>query len=212
LFGQLTERKIHSSFRFFCLPPPSFLFKKVLKNKFFINLLTKPFFKHKRKRKHFMMKLLLTHVLLLITACLGAQTMAKNTISNAGIEMSNVEYTVSFTIGEPLVGMIANNESIDQGFWAGSLFVEPITPEKELVGIMVYPNPMINELNIQTNNHSVLGITIYTVNGKMAFKQKADSNLLEHKIDVSHLARGMYVLSLSIENQKEEKLFKVIKK
>lgn len=158
------------------------------------------------------MKLLLTYLLLLIAACLSAQTMAKNTVSNAGVEMSNVEYSVSFTIGEPIVGLISNNESIDQGFWAGSLFVEPITHEKELAGIMVYPNPMINELNIQTNNHVVFGITMFALNGKMALKQKVESTLLEHKIDVSHLARGMYVLRLSIENQKEEKLFKVIKK
>jgi len=157
------------------------------------------------------MKLLLTYLLLLITTCLSAQTMAKNTVSNAGIEMSNPEYTISFTIGEPLVGMIANAESIDQGFWAGSLFVEPLTPEKELAGIEVYPNPMINELNIQTNNNAVFGITMFAVNGKMALQQKVESTQLEHKIDVSHLARGMYVLRLSIEKE-EEKVFKVIKR
>jgi len=159
-----------------------------------------------------MMKSLLTYLLLLITACLSAQTMAKNTVSNAGIELSNAEYTVSFTIGEPVVGLIANNESIDQGFWAGSLFVEPITPEKELGGIVIYPNPMIDELNIQTNNNPVFGITMFALNGKMALKQKVESTELNHKIDVSHLAKGMYVLRLTIENVKEEKLFKVIKR
>lgn len=158
------------------------------------------------------MKLLLTFLLLFFTATLTAQTMAKNTVSNAGIEMSNSEYTVSFTIGEPIIGLIANNESIDQGFWAGSLFVEPITVEKELGGITVYPNPMVNELHIETNNNPVYGITMFAVNGKMALKQKVESTLLEHKIEVSHLAKGMYILRLLIEGTDEEKLFKVIKK
>ncbi len=158
------------------------------------------------------MKLLLKYLFLFITTYLSAQTMAKNTVSNAGLEMSNPEHTINFTIGEPIIGIISNSESIDQGFWAGSLFVEPITIEKELGGIVIYPNPMIHELNIQTNNNAVFGITMFAVNGKMALKQKVESTLLEHKIDVSHLAKGMYVLRLSIENEKEEKLFKVIKR
>lgn len=158
------------------------------------------------------MKLLLNCLFLFTTACLSAQTMAKNTVSNAGIEMSNPEYTVSFTIGEPIIGLISNNESIDQGFWAGSLFVEPITPKEELGGIVIYPNPMINELNIQTNNNPIFGVTMFAVNGKMALKQKVESTQVEHKIDVSHLAKGMYVLRLSVEESQEEKLFKVIKR
>ena len=131
------------------------------------------------------MKLLLTYLLLFISVSLSAQTMAKNTVSNAGIEMSNQELTVSFTIGEPIVGLITNGESIDQGFWAGSLFVEPITEEKELGGIVIYPNPMINQLNIQTNNNPVFGITMFAVNGKMTLKQKVEATQVEHKIDVS---------------------------
>lgn len=157
------------------------------------------------------MKSLLTSTLILITSFLSAQTAAKNTISNAGVELSNPEHSISFTIGEPIVGLIGNGESIDQGFWAGSLFVETITPEKELGGIVVYPNPMINELNIHTNNNPVFGITMFAVNGKMALKQKVESTQVEHKIDVNHLAKGMYVLRLLIENG-EEKLFKVIKR
>lgn len=157
------------------------------------------------------MKLLLTYILLFVAACLSAQSMSKSAVSTAGIELSGLEATVNFTIGEPIVGLVANNESIDQGFWAGSLFVEPLTIEKELGGIVVYPNPMIDELNIQTNNNPVYGITMFAVNGKMALKQKVESTQLEHKIDVSHLAKGMYVLRLSIEKEKEEKLFKIIK-
>lgn len=159
-----------------------------------------------------MMKSLPTYLILFFTINLAAQTTAKNTVSNAGIELSNAEYTVSFTLGEPAVGLIANGESIDQGFWAGSLFVEPITKEKELGGIVIYPNPMIDELNIQTNNNPVFGITMFAVNGKMALKQKVEATQVEHKIDVSHLAKGMYVLRLTIENKKEEKLFKVLKR
>ncbi|MBM1105392.1 T9SS type A sorting domain-containing protein [Aurantibacter crassamenti] len=159
-----------------------------------------------------MMKLLLTFVFLITTNLIIAQTMAKSTASNGGIELSNNNYTISFTIGEPIVGFVSKNESIDQGFWAGSLFVEPITAVEELAGIVIYPNPMINELNIQTNNNAVYGITMFAVNGKMALKKKVESTQIQHKIDVSHLAQGVYILKLTIENELEEKLFKVIKR
>lgn len=165
------------------------------------------------------MKILLRYLLLLMSAWMSAQTMAKNTVSNAGIEMANPEYTISFTIGEPVVGLITNGESIDQGFWAGSLYVEPmapedlpITPEEELGGISVYPNPVAEQLHIQVNNNKIYGITLYAVNGKMALKQKVESSNIEYQIDLSHLARGMYVLRLSMEGDQQEKLFKIIKR
>ncbi|MRI00936.1 T9SS type A sorting domain-containing protein [Kriegella sp. EG-1] len=159
-----------------------------------------------------MMKTLLTLIFLAITLSTVGQTMAKNTISSAGIIISNNSNSISFTIGEPIVGLISTEESIDQGFWAGSLFVEAITADKELGGIVVYPSPMDSQLNIQTNNNPIYGVTLFTVNGIMALKEKVEAENLEHQIDVSHLASGVYVLRLAIENEKEEKLFKVIKR
>ena len=159
-----------------------------------------------------MIKELLRVLFLMIGFSAIAQNTAKTTIGNAGDALNGSEATISFTVGEPLVGLISNSESIDQGFWAGSLYVEPITVKKELEGIEIYPNPMDNELNILTNNNPVYGITMFAVNGKMALKQKVESTQLKHKIDVTHLAQGMYVLRLSIQGTEEEKLFKVIKK
>ncbi len=159
-----------------------------------------------------MMKQVFTYIFLFLSACVSAQSMAKRVVGNSGSELAASEVTLNFTIGEPIVGLIANEESIDQGFWAGSLSVEPITEVEELGGIEVYPNPMVNELNILTNNNPVYGITMFSVNGKMALKQRVESTQLEHRIDVAHLAQGMYVLRLSIKNETEEKLFKVIKK
>ncbi|MEO9893713.1 T9SS type A sorting domain-containing protein [Aurantibacter sp.] len=159
-----------------------------------------------------MMKTLLTFLLIFITLSAVGQTIAKNAVSSAGIILSNDSNSFSFTIGEPIVGLIAGDESIDQGFWAGSLFVEAITEDKDLGGIVIYPSPMDNQLNIQTNNNPIYGVTLFTVNGIMALKQKVATANLEHQIDVSHLASGVYVLRLAIENEQEEKLFKVIKK
>lgn len=158
------------------------------------------------------MKLLLTYILILSMALLSAQSTDKTVFANTGNSMANTEVYIGFTIGEPLVGMVHNDVSIDQGFWAGSLIVELITAVVDLNGIKVYPNPVLHDLNIYTDGNKVYGITLFGVDGKRALKQKVDSSLLEHSINLSYLTSGIYVLRLLVEGNNEEKLFKIIKK
>lgn len=143
---------------------------------------------------------------------INAQTLDKTIISSGGESLSNADIQVNLTIGEPLVGIIENELSLDQGFWAGSLRVEPMLEEEELGGIIIYPNPVEDQLNIFTNNNAVFGITLFSVDGRMAMKKQVDSSLLEHNINLSFLAKGFYVLRLFVEDDKQEKLFKIIKK
>lgn len=158
------------------------------------------------------MKLLLVYLLIFATAILSAQSMDKTVVASAGNTMTNSEVTIGYTIGEPIIGMVYNDGSIDQGFWAGSLLVEPISEVGALNGIKVYPNPVIDELNIYTDGNQIYGITLFGVDGKRAMLQKVDSTLLEHKINLSYLSKGMYVLHLLVEGTNDEKLFKIIKK
>ncbi len=158
------------------------------------------------------MKLLLTYILILSMALLSAQSIDKTVVANAGNTLTNSEISFGFTIGEPLIGMVHHDASIDQGFWAGSLIVEPITAVVDLNGIIVYPNPVIDDLNIYTGGNRIFGITLFGVDGKRALKQKVDASLLEHSINLSYLTRGIYVMRLFVEGNSEEKLFKIIKK
>lgn len=157
------------------------------------------------------MKLLLTYILILRIAVLSAQTLDKMVVANAGHTMTNTENAVGFTIGEPLIGMVHHDTAIDQGFWAGSLIVEPITTLADLDGILVYPNPVIDHLNLYADGNEVYGITLFGVDGKRALKQKVDASLVEHSINLSFLSKGVYVLRLAVAGHKEEKLFKIIK-
>lgn len=158
-----------------------------------------------------MMKSLLTYFLILTTAALSAQSMNKTVMASAGSTMAVSEVTISYTIGEPIVGFIANENSIDQGFWAGSLQVENITELKDLDGIVVYPNPVVNEVTIFTDNNEIYGITLFGVDGRRVLKQTVEATQLEHKIDLSYLSKGVYVLRLFMKDDAEGKLFKIIK-
>ena len=159
-----------------------------------------------------MMKLLLTYFLTFTGALISAQTIDKDVTASAGSEMSTSEFTIGYTIGEPIVGMAKAEGSVDQGFWTGSLKVEPITAENDLDGIKVYPNPVENELTIFTDNNEIFGITLFGMNGQRVFKQNVASTQLEHTIDLSYLSKGVYILRLFIKDDAEEKLFKIIKK
>lgn len=158
-----------------------------------------------------MKKFLLVVLFLFFGLALQAQEKNRFVYAIGGEALAISAYAVNFTIGEPLVGLVASNDSVDQGFWAGSLQIEPITESQGLNGIVVYPNPVNEELSIYADNNQIYGITLFAVNGKMALKQKVDATLLEHQIDVNHLAKGMYVLRLFIDDDNQEKLFKIIK-
>lgn len=159
-----------------------------------------------------MIKLLFTCILSFSGALLSAQKINKTVTATAGSEMSSAEITIGYTIGESIVGMAKDENSIDQGFWAGLLIVEAITVEKELDGIKVYPNPVESELTIFTDNNEILGITLFGMNGQRVFKQNLQNLSLEHSIDLSYLSKGVYVLHLLIKDNTESKMFKIIKK
>ncbi len=153
-----------------------------------------------------------TYFLILTTATLSAQSIDKTVVASAGSTMSVSELTIGYTIGESIVGFTTNENTIDQGFWAGSLQVENITEQNDLDGMVVYPNPVVNELSIFTDHNEVYGITLFAVDGRGVLKQMVEPTRLEHKIDLSYLSRGVYILRLFVKGDTEEKLFKIIKK
>ena len=159
----------------------------------------------------YMMKFLHLIILLGLTGFCTGQTMSKSLVASGGESMNGGEIYLNSTIGEPLIGEILNESSIDQGFWASSLFVETLQPQEELGSIVVYPNPVGNELNIFTGENRVYGLTLFAVDGRMAYRKKVDASQTQHLIDTSILSKGVYVLQVLIEGTSEEKLLKVIK-
>lgn len=158
------------------------------------------------------MKQLLLCLVLSLASFTSAQTIAKEVIASGGEAITNGEIFLNSTIGEPLIGAVTNNFSIDQGFWSGGLLIVPLMPEEELDGIVVFPNPVEDELSIITNNNRVFGLTMFSVDGRMVYREKVDESQTEHQIDASALANGVYVLQIFVEGSSEEKLFKIIKR
>lgn len=158
-----------------------------------------------------MMKRLLTLLYLGAVFFASAQSVSKTVVASGGEALTNGEIQLNLTLGEPLIGGVSNEFTLDQGFWAGSLLVEEVTPEEELGGIVVFPNPVQDELNIVTNGKQVYGLTLFSLDGKMVYRKRVDESVVRHFINASTLSKGMYVLQVFIVGESKEKLFKVIK-
>lgn len=81
--------------------------------------------------------------------------------------------------------------------------------EEEFLRFKVFPNPVVNQLNIQipTTSSEPTNLKIYNVLGKLILEK--DITQSETQLDMSSMASGVYLMSF--ESEKGSKLFKLIK-
>ncbi len=60
-----------------------------------------------------------------------------------------------------------------------------------------YPNPVIDVLNIAYSKN-ITGVEVYNLLGQQVFSQKSDANISQ--VDLSHLAKGAYMVKMTSEN------------
>jgi len=108
--------------------------------------------------------------------------------------------------------LISDGGVTGDGFYYDDLKVKVIdtslsTPDYIDTNFSIFPNPVAKTLQINSSL-SNYKYKIYNIQGQL-IKQKDSNNNLT-KIDCSHLAAGMYLLN--IENNSNEKTYKIIKK
>lgn len=132
---------------------------------------------------------------------------------NLGIVNANPEYTISekaysFIDQEGLTGI--NLYRIRLMDFDGTQRYSPVIQLKEwsLDGsTKIYPNPVLNELNIQNTSGSLFSFSIYDLMGRLALHQNL--SIGENAIDVTALSYGTYILKLN--GNPEPEFFKIIK-
>jgi hypothetical protein len=101
--------------------------------------------------------------------------------------------TYDFRIeGEIIYLDITNSLGDVATFWASTLSSESFEANK----FSIFPNPVNNNLNIQSENRDIQIIEIYNLNGKLVLQHKYNLN---EAIDVSSLAKGLYLLKVQTE-------------
>ena len=162
--------------------------------------------------KHKMYLLLLT---LLVVGIGHAQSLGQVVMSNSGTTLSGASNTLSFTLGEPVIGNISNGESLGQGFWLGAieeavLGAEDFTLETNAT---VYPNPVKDLLNIRFEDMAGedFEIALYDIRGTVVMQREFTNSSGTELLNFEAFAAGVYVLKVVQTASGKNKTFKLIK-
>ena len=155
-----------------------------------------------------MKKLLL---LLLISNICQAQSISKQLIGAAGKTQSNGNSRVSWTVGEPVVGlMTAGGNQLGNGYYP-ALNLQALSVEDNVLDVQlrVYPNPTSQSLYVSHPDVNSFGITIVDLNGKQLYSGTINN---EEPLDVSGYTQGMYMVTIENTTTNKKNTYKIIKK
>ena len=152
----------------------------------------------------------LIFILLASTTCFS-QTVSKQVIGTAGKTQSNSNFKVSWTTGEPVVGlMTAGGNQLGNGYYPAlnlqALSVEDNTMDVQL---RVYPNPTSQSLYVSHPELNSFGITIVDLNGKQLYQGTINK---EEPLDISNYTLGMYMVTVENAATNKKNTYKIIKK
>ena len=155
------------------------------------------------------MKYLVT--VLLVTTLGYSQTISKQVIGIAGKTQSNGNLKVSWTAGEPVVGlMTAGGNQLGNGYYP-ALNLQTLSIEDNVLDVQlkVYPNPTSKSLYVTHPNMNSFGITIVDLNGKQLYSGTINK---DEPLDVSKYTQGMYLVTIENTTTNKKNTYKIIKK
>ena len=156
-----------------------------------------------------MKKLIL--VFLLISSIGQAQSISKQVIGAAGKTQSNGNSKLSWTVGEPVVGlMTAGGNQLGNGYYP-ALNLQALSVEDNALDVQlrVYPNPTSQSLYVSHPEINSFGITIVDLNGKQLYSGTINK---EEPLDVSGYMQGMYIITIENTSTNKKNSYKIIKK
>ena len=160
-----------------------------------------------------MKQLTMKHIILflLITTIGYSQSISKQVIGTAGKTQSNSNLKVSWTAGEPVVGlMTAGGNQLGNGYYP-ALDLQALSVDDNLLDVQlrIYPNPTSQSLYVSHPELNSFGINIVDLNGKQLFKGPINK---EEPLDVSNYTQGMYMVTIENTTSNKKNTYKIIKK
>ena len=150
--------------------------------------------------------------LFLVVTTIGySQTISKQVIGTAGKTQSNSNLKVSWTAGEPVVGlMTAGGNQLGNGYYP-ALDLQALSVEDNVLDVQlrVYPNPTSQSLYVSHPDMNSFGITIVDLNGKQLYSGTINK---EEPLDVSGYTQGMYMVTIENTTSNKKNTYKIIKK
>jgi hypothetical protein len=148
---------------------------------------------------------------LLIGSYSSAQSISKQVIGAAGKTQSNANLKVSYTVGEPVVGlMTTGGNQLGNGYYP-AMDLQALSVEDNVMGVQlrVYPNPTSQSLYVSHPDMSSFRVTIVDLNGKQLY---SGTIIKEEPLDVSNYTQGMYLVTVENTVTNKKNTYKIIKK
>ncbi len=150
-------------------------------------------------------------MLFLITSFSYSQTISKQVIGTAGKTQSNSNLKVSWTAGEPVIGlMTAGGNQLGNGYYP-ALDLQALSVEDNVLDVQlrIYPNPTSQSLNVSHPDMNSFGISIVDLNGKQLYQGTINK---DEPLDISNYTQGMYLVTLENKETQKKNTYKLIKK
>jgi hypothetical protein len=150
-------------------------------------------------------------IIFLITAAGYAQSISKQVIGAAGKTQTAGNSKLSWTLGEPVVGiMTAGGNQLGNGYYP-ALNLQALSVEDNVLDVQlkVYPNPTSQSLYVSHPDMNSFGITIVDLNGKHLYQGTINK---EEPLDVSNYTQGMYLVTVENAAANKKNTYKIIKK
>lgn len=158
-----------------------------------------------------MKKIVVTFLMLIINNLAQSQTISKQVIGASGKTLSNSNLKVSYTVGEPVVGlMTAGGNQLGNGYYpAMDLQALSLDDATLNVEIKVYPNPTSQSLYVSHPEYRLFSIQIADINGKLIYTGTIEKEI---PLDVSSYTQGMYLITIENKELNKKNTYKIIKK
>lgn len=154
----------------------------------------------------------LTTLIVVFISMVGySQTISKQVIGTAGKTQNNSDLKVSWTTGEPVVGlMTAGGNQLGNGYYP-ALDLQALSIEDTAmdVNLKVYPNPTSQFLFVSHPEFTSFAIQIVDLNGKQIYTGTINK---EQPLNVSAYSQGMYMITLENKATNQKNTYKIIKK
>jgi hypothetical protein len=159
-------------------------------------------------------KILTLTIMMFFSVFAFAQTVERQVISSSGSNYEGANYIVSSTVGEVITGTATTSTYIlTQGFQQGFFTVSKLDEEIQ-VNYSVYPNPVVNTLNIElfAQKSTSLNISIFDIKGVAIDKKTENINgrtIIQS--DFSNLPNGTYIIRISDLTNNTVKNLQIVK-
>jgi hypothetical protein len=157
------------------------------------------------------MKIALLFIYFLGSLSITAQSISKQVIGASGKTQSNSNLKLSYTVGEPVVGlMTAGGNQLGNGYYP-AMDLQALSVEDNVLDVQlkVYPNPTLQSLYVSHPDINSFGITIVDLNGKQLYSGTINK---EEPLDVSNYTQGMYLVTIENATTNKKNTYKIIKK